>query len=149
MFTGVGPFALHIATRRAAHVYAIDINPDAISLLERSVAINHIVGRITPVVADAGLYVPANFLRSADRVIMNHPKGASEYIALACTAVTAGGTVHYYDFSGGPNPEESFRKKVEQLVQRSERSVREIESIRRVRDSAPREFQMVADIVID
>jgi len=149
MFTGVGPFALQIATTRRVDVYAIDINPDAIALLERSMRMNRLMGTIHSVVADAGIYVPANFQKRANRVIMNHPKGASEFIALACMAVESGGVVHYYDFAGGPDPEEQFTQKVRSLVQRSGRSLRHIETVRRVRDSAPYEFQMVADLIID
>ncbi len=149
MFTGVGPFALHIVTTRRADVYAIDINPDAIALLERSMRMNRLMGMIHPVVADAGIYVPANFQKRADRVIMNHPKGASEFIALACMAVTGGGVVHYYDFAGGADPEEQFAQKVKSLVEKSGRSLRRIEAVKRVRDSAPYEFQMVADLIID
>ena len=149
MFTGVGPFALHIATTKRADVYAIDINPDAIALLERSMEMNRLVGTIHPVVADAGIYVRANFQKRADRVIMNHPKGASEFIALACMGVTSGGVVHYYDFAGGTDPEEQFTQKVKSLVAKSGRSLRSIGAVRRVRDSAPYEYQMVADLIID
>ncbi|MEM2142418.1 MAG: class I SAM-dependent methyltransferase family protein [Candidatus Thorarchaeota archaeon] len=148
MFTGVGPFALHIATQKDARVYAIDINESAIDLLKKSIGLNRLVGQIVPVVADAGEYVPSNFHMNADRVIMNHPKGASQFISLACDAVAPGGVIHYYDFSSGPNPEDSFRERVEFLTEKFGRPIHDIRLIRRVRDSAPFEYQMVADIVM-
>ncbi len=40
MFTGVGCFALHIARLSSSQIVAIDINPEAIKLLEQSIRMN-------------------------------------------------------------------------------------------------------------
>ncbi len=148
MFTGVGPFALHIARKQNARVVAIDINPLAIELLHESMAMNRLVGTIEPVVADAHKYVPANFDHDVDRVIMNHPSGAFEFIADACQSLRDGGIMHYYDFGAGENPEDEIMNKVSRLVKEAGRDTPEVRHIRRVRDSAPHEYQMVVDLVI-
>ena len=147
MFCGVGPFAIHIAKQKKAKVIAIDINPTAIDLLCESIGLNKLVGSILPVVADAHDYVNTNEL-SVDRVIMNHPSGASDFVGEACSILKPGGTMHYYDFIGGETPEDTLKEKVVGLVEKVGRSVTKIELVRRVRDSAPYEFQMVADVII-
>jgi tRNA (guanine37-N1)-methyltransferase len=147
MFCGVGPFAIHIAKQKEVKVIAIDINQSAIDLLNESIGLNRLVGTILPVVADTRDYVNTNEL-TADRVIMNHPSGASNFVDVACSVLKSGGTMHYYDFIGGDSPEDTLKEKVIKLVESSGRSVKNIEKIRRVRDSAPYEFQMVVDVII-
>ena len=148
MFTGVGPFALHVARKQNARVVAIDINPLAIELLHESMAMNKLVGTIEPVVADAHEYVPANFDHDVDRVIMNHPSGAFEFIADACQSLRKGGIMHYYDFGAGENPEDEIVSKVSRLVETAGKGTPEVLHVRRVRNSAPYEYQMVVDLVI-
>ncbi len=148
MFTGVGPFALHIARLHRARVYAIDINPYAIELLQKSISLNRLVGTIIPAVADAHEYVRANFHMNIDRVIMNHPSKAADFVEDACHAVRPGGIIHYYDFIAGDSPESIICEKIERLVLKAGRSVVAIPTVRRVRESAPHEFQMVVDVII-
>jgi tRNA (guanine37-N1)-methyltransferase len=147
MFCGVGPFPIHIAKQKDAEIIAIDINPSAIALLRESIDLNRLVGTIEPIIADARKYISSVEL-SADRVIMNHPSGASEYVHDACSILKSGGIMHYYDFIGGDSPEDAVKEKVIRLVEQAGRSVKQIDLIRRVRDSAPYEYQMVADVVI-
>ncbi|UCE11679.1 MAG: class I SAM-dependent methyltransferase family protein [Candidatus Thorarchaeota archaeon] len=148
MFTGVGPFALHIAKKRVSHVVAVDINANAIKLLKESMDLNPLVGTIEPVVSDAHEYVRELSPAAMDRVIMNHPSGASDFIADACHVLKPGGIIHYYDFLGGEDPEGQLRKKTVELVKAAGREIEQIPMIRRVRDSAPYEHQMVADLII-
>ncbi len=147
MFCGVGPFAIHITKHKKVKVVAIDINPLAIELLSESIQLNKLVGFIEPIVADAHEYTrtkEANF----DRVIMNHPSGASDFVVDACRVLKSGGIIHYYDFTGGESPETLLREKVAMLVEQAGRKVGGISLVRRVRDSAPYEYQMVADVTI-
>jgi tRNA (guanine37-N1)-methyltransferase len=148
MFTGVGPFALHIARHCKASVTAIDINPEAIELLKKSMSMNKLLGTIIPITADAALYTNANFDRSVDRVIMNHPSGAEEFVFVACKALKPHGVMHYYDFIGGQDPDETVRSKIDTLVREAGFEIEEIVLTRKVRDSAPYEWQMAADVVI-
>ena len=109
---------------------------------------NKLMGTIEPVVADAHEYAPANFDHDVDRVIMNHPSGAFEFIADACQTLRNGGILHYYDFGAGENPEDEIVSKVSRLVREAGKDASEVLHVRRVRDSAPYEYQMVVDLVI-
>ncbi len=149
MFTGVGPFALHIAKHCDIRITAIDINPDAISLLQQSMSLNKLVGVIEPVVGDASEYTISIPNGSVDRVIMNHPSGASEFVSSACRILRSSGILHYYDFVGGDEPHQTLCDRITKLIEGSEREVIEIVKTRRVRDSAPFEYQMVADVLIE
>ncbi|MHA1577660.1 MAG: class I SAM-dependent methyltransferase [Candidatus Thorarchaeota archaeon] len=148
LFTGVGPFAIHAAKNKDVRIIAVDINPEAIKLLQKSITLNKLVGQIEPTVSDAHEYSKISDNQIADRVIMNHPSGAFNYVRDACKILRIGGIMHYYDFVGGDNPEQFLENKITGLVTASGRRIGDIERIRRVRDSAPYEFQMVADVII-
>jgi tRNA (guanine37-N1)-methyltransferase len=147
MFCGVGPFAIQIAKQKKARVIAVDINPDAISLLKESLEINRLVGEVIPIVADTAEYLKT-LEKPVDRVIMNHPSGAQDFVHSACSVLTEGGTMHYYDFVGASSPEQELQTRIRDLVNRANREVSAITLVRRVRDSAPYEYQMVADVII-
>ena len=147
MFCGVGPFAIHIARQKEVKVVAIDINPSAIELLAESIQLNKLVGHIDPIVIDAHEYARTRE-DAFDRVIMNHPSGASDFIVDACRILKSGGTMHYYDFMGGEFPENTMKDKVTKLVGQAGRKIGDFGLVRRVRDSAPYEYQMVADVTI-
>lgn len=149
MFTGIGPFALHIAKRTHARIIAVDINKKGIELLQKSITMNRLIGTIDPIVSDVRMYIQNNAQCSVDRVIMNHPSAAFEFVSSACYALKEGGVMHYYDFIGGDSPESELIAKITRLVEEAGRSVVEITKTRRVRDSAPYEFQMVADLMIE
>jgi tRNA (guanine37-N1)-methyltransferase len=149
MFCGVGPFPIHIAKRCKVRIVAIDINPDAINLLKESITLNKLLGSIEPIVGDASTFASSIEEPIADRVIMNHPSGAYNFVEDACHLLKPNGTIHYYDFIGGESPEDDIKHKVRGLVEDSGRSVKEISLVRRVRDSAPYEFQMVVDLIIE
>ncbi|MDF1537791.1 MAG: class I SAM-dependent methyltransferase family protein [Candidatus Thorarchaeota archaeon] len=148
MFTGVGPFALHIARKVDCKVTAVDINPNAIALLKMSMPMNRLIGQIEAVNHDIRNYVKATKSQIADRVIMNHPSGSSDFISEACRLLKRGGIMHYYDFIGGEDPEGAISVKIKQLVSKEGRRIDEISLIRRVRDSAPYEYHIVVDAII-
>jgi tRNA (guanine37-N1)-methyltransferase len=92
MFTGVGPFAITLA-KRALVVVAADINPAAIHLLIDNLRTNR-VQNVLPVLADAERLgaLPWQF----DRVIMNLPHSAADFLDVAYTLCRNGGTIHLY-----------------------------------------------------
>ena len=93
MFAGVGPFAIILA-RRAAVVWACDLNPGAVSLLTDNIRINRI-SNIVPILGDAGV-LPRILGRRATRVIMNLPLHAEPYLPAAFSLCLPGGMIHYY-----------------------------------------------------
>jgi tRNA (guanine37-N1)-methyltransferase len=96
-FTGIGPFAIMIAKRIKATVHAVDINSDAIRCLKESLSLNRLQGDVYPVVGDINDI--HKVLPRADRVIMNLPGQARDYLKVAFKMIKKGGFIHYYSFS--------------------------------------------------
>jgi tRNA (guanine37-N1)-methyltransferase len=98
MFAGVGPFAINIARRHKVQIYAIDINPHAIDYLKKNINLNNLKGIVNPVEGDVRV-VLKNLGLQADRIIMNLPGTAHEFLPEAVEHLKPGGTLHYYQFS--------------------------------------------------
>jgi tRNA (guanine37-N1)-methyltransferase len=149
MFAGVGPFSILIAkTHENVKVYAIDKNPDAISLLERNVRLNRVNGKVHPILGDAKHVVRRQLRGLADRVIMNLPEKAIEFIEAACEALkTEGGVIHFYSFVKEGEPLEKLKQQFMTEVEKSGRMAK-IFSTRFVRETAPYEWQAVLDAEI-
>ena len=147
MFAGVGPFSVLIAKRQDnVRVYAIDVNPDAVHLLKRNLKENHVKKKVTPIHGDAKQIIKERLTGVADRVIMNLPERAIEYVDAACEAIKPeGGVIHYYDFTDAPNPLETAKVRLIEAVEKTSRSVEEILLARKVRAIAPYTWQVVVD----
>jgi tRNA (guanine37-N1)-methyltransferase len=95
MFAGVGPFAVLIAKDgRAAEVHAVDLNPVAAALLRANATANRTEGRLHVHEGDARAVVPP--LGGFDRIIMNHPHHAIEFVDVALGAAKDGTVVHLH-----------------------------------------------------
>jgi tRNA (guanine37-N1)-methyltransferase len=147
MFTGVGPFAIHIAKKhQKVHVYAVDKNPEAIRLLKENMTANRVEAKITPILGDARQIVAERLRGSSDRVIMNLPERALEYVDAASQAIKPqGGIVHYYEFTNETEPLETAQKKLQQAIKQTGRKIDEILSSRIVRGTAPFTWQVAVD----
>ena len=93
MFAGVGPFAITLA-KRAAVVYAADINPGAVGLMLENILLNH-AGNVLPILADAS-HLPRILPRGFDRAVMNLPFGAAGFLDAALALCRPGGSIHLY-----------------------------------------------------
>src|SRR3972149_3464860 len=100
LFAGVGPFSVLIVKRnKDVKVYAVDINPQAIDLLKRNIRVNRVENRVFPILGDARHVVEQKLVGVADRIIMNLPEKATEFVKVACEATkSTGGIVHFYGF---------------------------------------------------
>jgi tRNA (guanine37-N1)-methyltransferase len=149
MFAGVGPFSILIAkTHEDVKVYAIDKNPDAIALLKRNVRLNRVNGKVHPIHGDAKHIIKQQLRGLADRVIMNLPEKAIEFVEAACEALKIeGGVVHFYSFV---KEDETLEKLKQQFIVEVEKSGRmaKIFSTRFVRETAPYEWQAALDAEI-
>ncbi|MGE4274611.1 MAG: class I SAM-dependent methyltransferase family protein [Candidatus Methanomethylophilaceae archaeon] len=97
MFAGAGPFPLVIwRNSNPSAIYAVDINPAAIEAMQRNIELNKADG-IVPVLGDVNQVVPG--LPLADRVIMNLPQSALEFLPLAISRCNADATIHLYVIS--------------------------------------------------
>ena len=150
MFAGVGPFSILIAkTHENVRVYAVDVNPDAVKYLERNVIANRVLGKVVPILGDAEKVIQERLLGTADRVIMNLPEKAFKYVDAACKAIKPkGGIIHYYRFADKPNPIEKIEKELRRALAKANRRLDYIVSARKVREVAPRKWQVVIDAKI-
>jgi tRNA (guanine37-N1)-methyltransferase len=122
MFAGVGSFSIQLAKRAPqSHVIAIDINPDAIRYLEENIRLNRI-SNIEAVEGDVK-EIFVRFGNKADRIIMNLPKSASEFLREALGMLKPqGGIIHFYTVESDTSHEalldkakEKFRAHVQEL----------------------------------
>jgi len=95
MFAGVGPFSIMIAKySKAERVYSIDLNTFAIKYLIQNIDQNK-VSNIFPLEGDVRLLIRK--IPKVDRVIMNLPLGAQEYMREAFAILKYNGVVHYHE----------------------------------------------------
>jgi tRNA (guanine37-N1)-methyltransferase len=150
MFAGVGPFSILIAKKhKKVHVYAVDKNPEAIQLLKKNIIVNRVEAKITPLLGEAEQIVAEKLKGSSDRVIMNLPEKAIEYVDAACEAIKPdGGIIHCYEFTSAPEPLETAKIRLAEAVKQTNRELKEILHSRIVRGTAPFTWQIVVDATI-
>jgi tRNA (guanine37-N1)-methyltransferase len=150
LFAGIGPFALPIAKiHENVKVYAVDINPAAIELLERNVRLNRVENKVYPFLGDARQVVKERLSGIADRVIMNLPEKAMEFVDVACMALKpTGGIVHFYGFVSSSEPIEKMLQRFTESVTTTGRRAERVLTTKLVRATAPYEWQAVLDVKI-
>ncbi len=150
MFAGVGPFSILTAKRcKNVKIFAIDANPDAVQLLKRNIYANNVEETVTPILGDVRQVVKEGLVGVADRVIMNLPEVALDYVDVACEALKPGGGImHYYEFASAPNPLDAAKVRLIEGIDKTDRNVDEILLARRVRATAPYAWQVVVDAKI-
>ena len=150
LFAGVGPFAIPIAkNQKDVRVYAVDLNPDAIVLLKRNIAANRVEKQVIPVLGDARKVVKEQLFGKADRVIMNLPETAYQFVDVACEALKGeGGILHYYEFMNVSDPLEAAKVRLTNAVNQCNRKVMKIMLAKPVREVGPYTWQVVVDAKI-
>jgi len=150
MFAGVGAFSVLIAKKHEnVRAYAVDVNPEAIRYLKKNVVANHVEGRVIPILGDIRQVVKKQLVGVADRVIMNLPEKAIEYIDVACeTLKPKGGIMHYYEFAKAPNPMETAKVRLTEAAKKAGRDIEKVLFAKTVRATAPFEWQIVVDAQI-
>jgi len=152
MFSGVGCFSIMIAKRSLkAHVYSVDLNPQAIRYHVRNVKLNKVRGRITVVFADARQVTESLFRGRMHRVLMPLPEKAYAYLESALAAIGPdGGTIHYYDFVHAYKNEDPVEKIVSKVVEKLNAQSRDfsVQHGRVVRTIGPNWYQVALDIKI-
>lgn len=146
MFAGVGPFALVIARHaHPARVYAVDANPEAFALLQENIQKNRVGDRVVPLLGDAREVVPR--LGPADRVIMDLPRSAVEFLGVALGALRPGGLLHYYEII----PRDRVDAREQELRGRASALGRtlEVRARREVRTYSPQEGHFALDFLAD
>ena len=150
MFAGVGPYSILIAkTQPASTVYAVDVNPSAFKFLVSNILANKVLGKIRPIRGDVREVLRSGLSRIADRVIMNLPGNALDFVDEACSCLKeTGGVVHFYSFESAEKPREAASAKLRERVEASGRKVRSILATRVVKAVAPYRVQVAVDALI-
>jgi tRNA (guanine37-N1)-methyltransferase len=147
MFAGVGPYAVQIAKiLKNVRVYAVDANPYAVEFLKKNIRLNRVNGKVIPILGNSEEVVERKLLGIVDRVIMNLPGQAAQFIRAACQALKPrGGVIHFYGFLKAPDTLQTVQAGFVQAVEKCERKVKRISHSRLVRATAPYEWQFVID----
>ena len=144
MFAGVGPFSILIA-KRAKQVIAIDINPDAIKFLRENVHLNSVTN--IEIIQGDVREVAVGLKGRADRIIMNLPHSAHEYLNEALIMLKRGGTIHYYDIG---HEDDLFDGAVETIRNATALHHMEIEILgrKKVKSYAPHQYHICIDVQV-
>jgi tRNA (guanine37-N1)-methyltransferase len=146
MFCGVGPFAVMAAkSGRTTEVYAVDINERAIELCKENAQKNGVGHLVKVIGGDAREVVPE--LGRFDRIVMNHPHGAKEYMDVAMAAARDGTTMHLHVI-GRPDEAEAAGEMAFELATRTGHGSARLATMREVRTYAPGVGHFCLDIVV-
>jgi tRNA (guanine37-N1)-methyltransferase len=150
LFAGVGPFSILIAKKNpTVKVYAVDLNPEAVDLLKVNVRVNRVENRVLPVLGDARQITSSKLKGVADRVIMNLPETAIEFVDAACQAIKPdGGIIHFYAFVRSPDSIENLKLRFTQALESTGRKVEAFLYAKSIRETAPFESQIALDTKI-
>ncbi len=146
LFSGVGSFPLHITKHKSTTVHAIDINKEALKCLGKSIEINNLIGVIIPTQGDCRRV--ADTLPKADRIIMNLPGKAQEYIDVACKIAKPSSIIYFYQFVSSSNPFEDMKEILKKKLKEQNWIIKEIISFEKIRESAPREIHACLEVSI-
>jgi len=144
MFAGVGPFAV-AAAERGAHVTASDVNDRGVELLRENGRRNGVEDRVVAYnedARDAAGRVASD--GGADRVYMNLPHSADEFLVSACEAARSGAVVHYYDIRHEDDLFDGAVDEVRDAAGEAGYSVEVLETVV-VRSYAPYDYNVCAD----
>jgi tRNA (guanine37-N1)-methyltransferase len=142
MFAGVGPFAVPMA-KRGEHAVGVDINETAIAYLRENAERNGVADRVTAIHGDVR-ETTEEYAGWADRLVMNLPHTADEFVETAVELAGEECVVHYYDI-----------QHEDDLFGPGERAIREaaepehevtVENRHTVRSYAPHEYNVVLDV---
>jgi tRNA (guanine37-N1)-methyltransferase len=142
MFAGVGPFVVPFA-KRGAECVGCDVNEAAIEYLRENAERNGVTDRITAIQGDVR-DVASDYSDWADRLVMNLPHSADEFLDTAVSLAGEDCLIHYYDIQHeddlfGPG-ERAIREAAEPEYEVS------VETRHPVRSYAPHEQNVVLDV---
>jgi tRNA (guanine37-N1)-methyltransferase len=130
MFAGIGPFSISIAMEHDVKLYAIDINPAAYKYLKVNIKLNKLKGNIIPILGDVGEVLNGLNL-NADRIIMNLPGTAWNFLDVAIKSLKPGGVLHYYEFAS------EYQVPIERIIETAYPRKVEILNSRKVKSKSP------------
>lgn len=142
MFAGVGPFAIPAASR-GADVVAVDLNETAIDYCRDNARRNGVDNAVTAVAGDVR-DIGVDYGGWADRLVMNLPHSADEFVATAVDLASEECVIHYYDIQHEADP---FGPGIEAIRDAAEPTYSvSVETEHVVRSYAPHELNVCLDV---
>jgi len=145
MFAGVGPFAIPMADC-GADVVGVDINEQAITYLRDNAERNSVAERVTAIHGDVRDTV-SEYGGWADRLVMNLPHSANEFVETAVALAGERCVLHYYDIQHEDDPFGPGVAAIEAAA--GETYDVTVQHRRRVRSYAPHELNVCLDVRLD
>ena len=141
MFAGVGPFVIPAAERGATAV-GVDVNETASQYLRENAERNGVADCVTAIHGDVR-DVAADYAGWADRLVMNLPHSADEFLDTAVALAGEECTLHYYDIQHEDDPFGPGERAIREAARDYEVTV---QNRRVVRSYAPHEENVVLDV---
>jgi len=142
MFAGVGPFAVPMAAR-GAEVVACDLNPVAVDYLRENARRNGVDDRVTAVEGDVR-DLTDDYAGWADRLVMNLPHTAGEFLDTAVELAGEECVLHYYDIQHEDDPFGPGARAIREAAEPAYEVAVETERV--VRSYAPHEHNVCLDV---
>ena len=142
MFAGVGPYAVPMAAR-GAEVVACDLNERAVEYLRENAERNGVADRVTAIAGDVRGIADA-YADTADRLVMNLPHSADEFLETAVRLAGDDCAIHYYDIQHEDDPFGPGRRAIEAAAGDEYDAVVETERV--VKSYAPHEYNVCLDV---
>ncbi|MFT4885600.1 MAG: tRNA (guanine37-N1)-methyltransferase [Natronomonas sp.] len=141
MFAGVGPFVIP-AAKRGADCVGVDLNEAAIEYLRRNAERNNVAERVTALHGDVREI--SGYDDWADRLVMNLPHSADDFLETAVELASDDCVLHFYDIQHESDPfgpgERAIREAAEPEYEVT------VQTKHEVRSYAPHELNVCLDV---
>ncbi len=140
MFCGIGPFPSVIAKNNDVEIIGVDINENAIEYFKENIELNKLKN-VTAICGDINdVYKDLKFSKF-DRIIMNLPGLAYNFLDLAFDLIADNGIINYYEFS------DSYQQGIERLEKAASKKNKKVKIIntRKVKSSSPGMWHVAID----
>jgi tRNA (guanine37-N1)-methyltransferase len=150
MFAGVGPYSVLIAKLQPkSTVYSVDINPAAVKYLRENAFANGVADRVIPIHGDVKELVGKDLRGLANRVIMNLPSEAVNYLPAASQIIKdEGGMVHFYAFAQREESIDSVLSSFRSNVEAQNRRIKSVRFCKVIKEVAPNRVQVAIDALL-
>jgi len=145
MFAGVGPFVIP-AAKRGATAVGVDKNEHAIEYLRTNAERNGVQSAVAAIHADVRETVD-QYRDWANRLVMNLPHSADEFLHTAVALADEQCVLHYYDIQHEDDPFGPGLEAIESAA--GETYDVTVRTERRVRSYAPHELNVCLDVRLD
>ena len=142
MFCGIGPFPIVIARNNDVNITGVDINENAIKYFNENIRLNKLKN-VEAICGDAR-EISQSFKMKFDRIIMNLPGLAYDFLDVAMKLIEDNGIINYYEFSDG------YEQGTKRLIEAALKENKNVEIIntRKVKSTSPGEWHVAIDAKI-